>query len=256
MTGMNVSRGEFLRLGCMAAGGLLLGGRAGAAESAGGRMMPERGDSAEDPVVNGVEGAVAGPFLMRGMRGTKRVALTFDDGPAPKSTEKVLKALERFKLHSTFFMIGQNVVQSPGLAKEVHDAGHELANHSFTHPSLGSLSQQRVEQELRLCQDAIEKHAGVQPSWLRPPYGSFRTSQGPIARKEQLNVVIWSVDPRDWTRPGVSTIQSRVLSGTAGGDIILCHDLHEQTADAVPGILEGLLERGFEPVTLSQLVLG
>lgn len=248
-----MTRGCFLRLGGLAAAGMVLGGRSEGAEGA---VVPERGDSVDNLLANGGGGPVAGGFLMRGARGTKRVALTFDDGPAPKTTGTVLKTLDRFKIKSTFFMIGKSVVESPGMAREVHAAGHELANHSFTHPSLGSLSQGRVEQELRLCQDAIQKHVGVNAAWLRPPYGSFRTSQASIARNEKLNVVIWSVDPQDWRRPGVATIQRRILEGTAGGDIILCHDIHAQTVEALPGVIEGLLERGFEPVTLSQLVLG
>ncbi|MCC6355203.1 MAG: polysaccharide deacetylase family protein [Verrucomicrobiae bacterium] len=254
MGGGVISRGAFIRAGALAAGGLLLGGR-GLARAQAGAGVPQRGDSLDSLVLDGSD-IVGSPFLMRGARNTKRVALTFDDGPSPGVTNRVLETLRKYKVRATFFMIGQRVVESPGLAKEVQAAGHELANHSFTHPTLGSLSADRVASELHLCQDAIEKHVGVRPSWLRPPYGSFKTSQGPIARSERLGVVIWSVDPRDWARPGVAAIQQRVLGGTAGGDIILCHDLHSQTADAAPGMIEGLLERGFQPGTLSDLVLG
>lgn len=249
-----ISRGEFLRAGVLAFGGMVLGG-AGRAMAAGGSTVPERGDSMEGLTADG-GGAIGSPFLMRGSRRTKRVALTFDDGPSPGVTDRVLEALRKHKLRATFFMIGNRVVESPGLAKEVLAAGHELANHSYTHPTLGGLSAERVASELHLCQGAIEKHVGVRPSWFRPPYGSFRTSQGPLARAERLNIVIWSVDPRDWARPGAQAIQQRILGGTTGGDIILLHDLHSQTADAVPGIFEGLLERGFEPGTLSDLILG
>jgi len=246
-----LSRAEFLRSGLLATGGLLFGGRA-AGEAPG---VPQRGDSVDNLVLDGSE-AVGSPFLMRGARNTKRVALTFDDGPSPGVTPRVLETLRKYKIHATFFMIGQRVVESPGLAKEVRDAGHELANHTFTHPTLGSMSAERVTNEIHQCQDAIEKHVGVKPSWFRPPYGSFRSSQGPIARMERLSIVIWSVDPRDWSRPGAQAIQQRILGNTAGGDIILCHDLHSQTADAAPGIVEGLLERGFQPCTLSDLILG
>jgi len=244
-----VSRGEFLATGLLAAGGLIFGNRAGAEAP-----MPQRGDSMDDLIANGSD-SVGSPFLMRGARRTKKVALTFDDGPSPGVTNRVLETLAKYKIRATFFMIGQRVLESPGLAKEVHAAGHELANHSFTHPTLGGLSVDRVTSELHQCQNAIEKSTGVKPSWFRPPYGSFRTSQGSIARKEQLSIVIWSVDPRDWSRPGARAIQERVLGSTSGGDIILCHDLHSQTADAAPGMIEGLLERGFEPCTLSDLIL-
>lgn len=248
MTRRTLSRAEFLGAGVMAAAGLFLGGRAlGEA--------PQRGDSVDNLISNGAD-SVGSPFLMRGARNTKRVALTFDDGPSPGITDRVLKTLAEYKIRATFFMIGQRVVESPGLAREVRDAGHELANHSFTHPTLGGLAVDRVSNELHQCQNAIETATGVKPSWFRPPYGSFRSSQGSIARKEQLSIVIWSVDPRDWARPGAKAIQQRILDSTTGGDIILCHDLHAQTADAAPGIIAGLLERGFQPGTLSDLILG
>jgi peptidoglycan/xylan/chitin deacetylase (PgdA/CDA1 family) len=200
--------------------------------------------------------AVSLPFLIRGSRETKKVAFTFDDGPTPGVTEMVLDALKKHNIKATFFMIGQRVKERPDMARRVRDEGHELANHSYTHPALGKLGADRVKSELNRCQEVIHEATGVTPTWFRPPYGSFRQSQGPLAVAERLNVVIWSVDPRDWSRPGVGAIQNRVIQGTGNGDIILCHDLHKQTGQAADAMIAGVLQRGFEPVKLGDLLLG
>ncbi|MEM6821388.1 MAG: polysaccharide deacetylase family protein [Verrucomicrobiota bacterium] len=175
-----------------------------------------------------------------------RIALTYDDGPTPRITDKILNDLAERNVKATFFMIGRKVLQNPSLAKEVADAGHELANHTFTHPTLNRLPNNRVFDELKKCQDAIGEVTGQDPVWFRPPYGAFRNgNQGPIARSHHLGVAYWSVDPRDWARPGARKITSHILNRTRPGSIILLHDLKRQTADATPAVLDGLLEKDF-----------
>jgi len=196
------------------------------------------------------------PFLMRGPRETRKIALTFDDGPSPGITEMVLDALKAHGGKATFFMIGNRVKASPKLAERVHSEGHEIANHSMTHPALAKMSKDRVQAEIGGCQEVIRSALGVTPTWFRPPYGSFRTAQGPLASALHVSVVIWSVDPRDWARPGVQAITQRVLSQTDGGDIVLCHDLHRQTAEAAHTMIGGLKAKGYELVTLSDLIFG
>jgi peptidoglycan/xylan/chitin deacetylase (PgdA/CDA1 family) len=181
----------------------------------------------------------------------RRIAITFDDGPTPGVTEVVLEALHKRSLKATFFMIGHRVKESPELAKKVFEAGHEIGNHSFTHPKLSSLSDERVAQEIGGCQEIIHQTLNIKPVWFRPPYGAFRKSQGSFAVAESVGVAYWSVDPRDWSQPGSSAITARVLNETKPGSIILMHDLHKQTAEAVANTLDGLLEREFEFTTLS-----
>jgi len=217
-------------------------------------LAPSKGDSLAGLAAD-AQGAGT-PFLFRGTRETRKIALTFDDGPSPGVTEPVLDALEKNGAKATFFMIGRRVKSSPDLAKRVHSAGHEIANHSYTHPVLGKMSDEQVRQELQLCQETISGTVGITPTWFRPPYGSFRTSQGALTKAQKLGVVIWSVDPRDWARPGADVITRRVLGGSCGGDIILCHDLHAQTAHAAPSMIEGLVKKGYQLVTLSELILG
>ncbi|MDR2462339.1 MAG: polysaccharide deacetylase family protein, partial [Verrucomicrobiales bacterium] len=163
-----------------------------------------------------------------------------------------LKELERRKVRASFFMIGGNVGRNPGLAAEVAAAGHEIGNHSHTHPRLDRLSAARVSAEIDRAQDAIAAATGRAPVWLRPPYGGFRRKeQGPLARARNLGVVWWSVDPLDWKRPGARLIISRVIGETLPGSIILLHDIHPQTAQTVGELLDRLLEKGFNLTTVS-----
>jgi len=181
----------------------------------------------------------------------RRIALTFDDGPRPGTTEIVLAELAKRNLKATFFIIGANAKLYPDLVKAVHEGGHEVANHSYTHPQLSKLSNEKVKQELERTQEAIYNSCGVLPVWFRPPYGAFRVNQGPIPRAMDLGVAYWSVDPLDWKKPGVATITSRVLSQTRPGSIVLMHDIHQQTATAVPAIFDGLLEKNYVMTSMS-----
>ena len=216
--------------------------------------VPFRGDSLETPK-DYVQPARESPFIIRGPRDTRRIAITFDDGPSPGVTEKVLQALSQNRAKATFFMIGNRIKESPNLAREVQSQGHEIANHSYTHPFLSRLSTETVKQELEKTQNIIEETMNVKAHWFRPPYGAFKVSQAPIATALKLNIVIWSVDPQDWARPGINVIHRRIINQTSGGDIILCHDLHRQTGEAAPYVIASLVNRGFELVTLSELLL-
>jgi peptidoglycan/xylan/chitin deacetylase (PgdA/CDA1 family) len=148
-------------------------------------------------------------------------------------------------------MIGRNVDAYPALAKRVFDEGHEIGNHSYTHPALGKMSEDKVSTEINRCQDSIEKAVGTTPVWFRPPYGSFHKSQGKIPAARHLGVSYWSVDPRDWAKPGVQRVIDSVLTQSRPGSIILLHDIHQATVDAVPAILDTLLERDYTFTTLS-----
>ena len=193
-------------------------------------------------------------FINSGPGFGNRLALTFDDGPTPGITERVLADLSKYNLHATFFLIGSKVDASPALARRIVEEGHDVANHSYTHPRLAGMSDSAVDQQISKTQEAIIRATGVTPVWFRPPYGAFRREQGPIAAKHGLGVAYWSVDPKDWSQPGSSAIASRVLSACQPGSIILLHDLHSQTADAVPAIFTGLIERAFTPAPFHSFV--
>jgi peptidoglycan/xylan/chitin deacetylase (PgdA/CDA1 family) len=183
------------------------------------------------------------------------IAMTFDDGPSPETTPRLLDILKQRNIKATFFMIGQNAERNPTIVQRILAEGHEIGNHSWTHPQLSKLSDDRVTEEINKTQAAIKNASGYTPVLLRPPYGAITSRQKEWIEKQfGLSVIIWSVDPFDWKRPGASVIEQRILSGARPGAIILSHDIHKQTVDAMPATLDALAQKGFKFVTVSQLI--
>jgi peptidoglycan-N-acetylglucosamine deacetylase len=183
------------------------------------------------------------------------IAMTFDDGPNPETTPRLLDILKQRNIKATFFLIGQNAERNPEIVKRILAEGHEIGNHSWTHPPLAKLSDDRVTEEITKTQNAIKTASGYTPDLLRPPYGSITPRQKEwIENQFGLNVILWSVDPFDWKRPGVSVIQQRILAGAKPGAIILSHDIHKQTVDSMPATLDALAAKGYKFVTVSQLI--
>ncbi|RKS68650.1 peptidoglycan/xylan/chitin deacetylase (PgdA/CDA1 family) [Actinomadura pelletieri DSM 43383] len=182
----------------------------------------------------------------------KCVALTFDDGPA-ESTSELLDILAARKVKATFFLIGENVAKHPDLVRREHAAGHELADHSYTHADLGAASKEDVLSELTRTQDAIRQASGVTPVLLRPPYGSTSDRLAGITRRMGLAQVMWSVDPLDWNHRDSEYVERRVLKAVKPGDIVLLHDIHRTTVRAVPKIIDRLAAEGYVFVTVTEL---
>lgn len=183
------------------------------------------------------------------------IAMTFDDGPSPETTPRLLDILKQRNIKATFFMIGQNAQANPTIVQRILKEGHEIGNHSWTHPQLSKLSDDRVTEEITKTQTAIKNACGYTPVLLRPPYGAITARQKDWIEKQfGLSVIIWSVDPFDWKRPGASVIEQRILAGARPGAIILSHDIHKQTVDAMPATLDALAAKGFKFVTVSQLI--
>jgi peptidoglycan/xylan/chitin deacetylase (PgdA/CDA1 family) len=183
------------------------------------------------------------------------IAMTFDDGPSAENTPRLLEMLKQRNIKATFFLIGQNVAANPDLVRRILADGHEIGNHSWTHPQLSKLSDDRVTMEITKTQDAIKDASGFTPSLLRPPYGAITPRQREwVEDRFGLNVILWSVDPFDWKRPGASVITQRILSQVRPGAIILSHDIHKQTVDAMPATLDGLIAKGYKFATVSQLI--
>jgi peptidoglycan-N-acetylglucosamine deacetylase len=183
------------------------------------------------------------------------IAMTFDDGPSPVNTTRLLDILKQRNIKVTFFMIGPNVVAHPEIARRALAEGHEIGNHSWTHPQLSKLSDQGVTEEITKTQEAIKNACGFTPTLLRPPYGAITKRQREwIEQQFGLNVILWTVDPLDWKRPGPTVVTQRILSGARPGAIILSHDIHQQTIEAMPATLDGLMAKGYKFVTVSQLI--
>ncbi len=183
--------------------------------------------------------------------GKKLVALTFDDGPAKNTTATLLDTLKQYGVKATFFVQGVNVDARPELVARAHQEGHEIGNHTYDHKDLTKISMDEVNQQINKTADAVERACGVRPSLLRPPYGATT-----YKLRDQLTipVVKWSVEPADSFTKDTSKIVSTVLNDTKDGDIILLHDTHDYSVAAVPQIIEGLREKGFTFVTVTELL--
>lgn len=183
------------------------------------------------------------------------VAMTFDDGPHPQNTPRLLDMLRARNIKATFYVIGRSVDLYPQVLRRTVAEGHEIGNHTYTHRLLSKLSDAEVRKEMSRCAASVESAAGVRMRTMRPPYGGLLQHQREMVFSEfGYPTILWAVDPLDWKRPGASVVASRILTGTTPGAIILAHDLHAQTVDAMPATLDGLLRKGYQFVTVSQLL--
>jgi len=183
------------------------------------------------------------------------IAMTFDDGPHPQNTPRLLDILRARNVKATFYVIGRSVDLYPQIVRRTVAEGHEMGNHSYTHRLLSKLGDSELRQEMSRCHEAVSRAAGVRMRTMRPPYGGLLQRQRELVHAEfGYPTILWSVDPLDWKRPGPSVVTSRILSATNAGSIVLAHDLHAQTVDAMPATIDGLLRRGFKFVTVSQLL--
>jgi len=184
-----------------------------------------------------------------------RIALTFDDGPHPQHTPMLLDILAQHRARATFYVIGANVRRFPEIARRIVAEGHELGNHTWTHPVLSQQGDATVLREIDRTQEIIWQTVGAVPVTMRPPYGSFTQRQmRMLSEARNLPTVIWSIDTNDWRRPGSSVVADRMVRGAQPGSVILAHDIHGPTVRAIPAALQGLAQRGFEAVTLSELL--
>src|SRR5437868_6995771 len=183
------------------------------------------------------------------------IALTFDDGPQEKLTPKLLDLLAAHHIKATFFVIGQNVVEHPEIVARAAREGHEIGNHSWSHPVLQKMSDENVRRQLRQTEDAIKQASGVRPTLMRPPYGALSTRQKQWIHDEfGYRIILWDVDPLDWKRPGPLVVSNRIVNETRPGSIVLSHDIHPGTIQAMPATLDQLEDKGFKFVTVSELI--
>ncbi|MFY9645522.1 MAG: polysaccharide deacetylase family protein [Terriglobales bacterium] len=165
-----------------------------------------------------------GRTFVAGIRGSKQIALTYDDGPNDPHTLRLLDVLAKHNVRATFFMIGRHVQQRPDIARAVADAGHVIGNHTFTHPLLIFKSAEQTRTELVQCRSTLEDAIGEHSNLFRPPFGGRRPATLRIARELELNTVMWNVTGYDWNAPPAAAIEKKVASQMRGGDVILLHD--------------------------------
>ena len=189
------------------------------------------------------------------------IAMTFDDGPDAKLTPKLLDILKERHIHATFFVLGERVKDHPEILQREIAEGHEVGNHSWDHKALNKLAEGGLQHELTDTSDLIKQTIGKPVTLMRPPYGATnpRLSRA-IEREYGMKVILWSVDPDDWKDPGASVVSSRILNGwkqsggAKPGAIILSHDIHKGTIEAMPATLDALLAKGYRFVTISELL--
>ncbi|MFB7381627.1 polysaccharide deacetylase family protein [Kitasatospora purpeofusca] len=176
------------------------------------------------------------------------VALTIDDGPDPRHTPTVLSLLEQHGIRATFFLIGENAVEHPDLVREIAARGHHIANHTWTHPDLRHLSEAKVREELERTSELLHRTTGKAPTWFRAPGGDWSPASLKVSAELGMRPMAWSVDPRDWARPGTVVITDRILKDVRPGAIVLNHDGggdRSQTVAALKAYLPVLIDSGY-----------
>lgn len=194
------------------------------------------------------------PWVLRRVPTTQKVVtLTFDDGPNPQTTPRVLEALRREGVKATFFLIGAHLEQHPDLARQELAEGHALGNHTWHHFFLDRMDAECTASEMEITSRLIETTTGQHPTWFRPPGGYY--SEDVLRTSHQLNqrVVLWSGDARDWAKPSPEVIRSRTLAALKPGAILLLHDSSPHTAAALPELLRQIKGRGYRFATLEEL---
>lgn len=181
------------------------------------------------------------------------VALTFDDGPGPH-TERLLNTLRDKQAKASFFVLGSKASQHPGTLRRIAREGHDIGNHSWNHPNLTSLSAAAVRDDLARTNATIKHITGSSPILARAPYGAVNPIVQAELRSLGMASIMWSVDTRDWADRNSEIICQRAVGSAQSGAIILLHDIHGTSVDAVPCIIDGLAKQGYQLVTVQQLL--
>ena len=178
--------------------------------------------------------------------------------PSPwgnEDTQELIDILGRYGVRATFFVVGDWVDKYPESVKALHDAGHEVMNHSNTHAHMNQLSAQEIIADVEACNDKIEAVTGVRPTLIRPPYGEYNDQVISAIRSIGMEPIQWDVDSLDWKEISAQEIAQRVTSRVQSGSIVLFHNAALHTPEALPGILECLLQEGYTFVPISELIL-
>lgn len=185
----------------------------------------------------------------------KVVALTFDDGPHGKLTPQLLDLLKQENIHATFFVLGSLVAANPQIVQRMAAEGHEVANHTWNHPRLPALSPEKFDEQIRKTTEIIEQNTGKKVTLMRPTYGLYNDRvKNALINDYGLDIILWSVDPNDWKKPGADVVARRLVTGAHPGAILLSHDIHPGTIAAMPQTIAQLKAKGYEFATVSELL--
>jgi len=182
-------------------------------------------------------------------------ALTFDDGPHPTYTPRILDELKKRNVKATFFTLGRSVDLYPQIVARIAKEGHEIGNHTYTHGNLSKMSNASIQKEMDRGRDAIVRATGIQPRVMRAPYGAIKSTQREmIYNKYKYPEIFWSVDSRDWESKNARSVTNVIMRDTRPGGIILVHDIQKSAVDALPVFLDQLIAKGYKFVTISELI--
>ncbi|HEV3498040.1 MAG TPA: polysaccharide deacetylase family protein [Actinomycetes bacterium] len=213
------------------------------------KLLRGSGAPAPAPASPAAQPAPAGPPVPVAAAGSAGVVhLTFDDGPTPAWTPRVLELLARYRAQATFFVLGRSVAAHPELVRQEFAAGHGVGNHTWSHRRLTGLSRGQLAAEVSSASAAIQRTTGAPVRCLRPPYATADAASTNQVRALGLRLMLWDIDTHDWRRPGAGVIADRVLSRVRSGDVVLMHDGggdRSQTLAALEQVLAALSARGF-----------
>lgn len=182
----------------------------------------------------------------------KKIALTFDDGPHPTYTEKLLDGLKERGVRATFFVTGEHAKLHPDIIKRMKEEGHLIGNHTYSHIQLRSGNKKEFQAELLETNQILKEITGEEVMYVRPPYGSWDKS---LEKELNMFPVLWTIDPTDWSCLSVETVTKRVLKKAKENEIILLHDYYETSVEAALQIVDELLKEGYEFVTVDEILI-
>ncbi len=185
----------------------------------------------------------------------KKVAISFDAAWGNEQTETLLQILEDKGVRATFFLVGEWVEKYPDSVKAIAEKGHDVENHSSTHPYMTQLSEEKMSEEIRYCNEKIEALTGKCPTLFRPPYGDYNNQVVGTVKSEGMYCIQWDVDSLDWKDPTPQQMVERITSKIGNGSIILMHNGAKDTPEALPQIIDAVRAQGYEFVPISEIIL-
>lgn len=187
-------------------------------------------------------------------RDDKKIAISFDAAYGDEFTDDILDILDKYKVKSTFFLVGFWIDKFPHRVEEIHKRGHEIGNHSSTHPNMPTLSREKMIDELMETHEKVMEISGTKPFLFRPPYGDYNDLLIKTAKELNYYVIQWDIDSLDWKELGVEPVIDTVVKNTSSGSIILFHNNAKYIKEYLPVVIQRLQEKGFEIVPVSELI--
>ncbi|AOY76228.1 polysaccharide deacetylase family sporulation protein PdaB [Clostridium formicaceticum] len=185
----------------------------------------------------------------------KKIAISFDAAWGDEFTDDILDTLDKYNVKTTFFLVGFWVDKYPDMVKQIHERGHEIGNHSSTHPHMSKLTKEQIIKELKTTEEKIEAITGVKSTVFRPPFGDYNDLLIETAREIGYHTIQWDVDSLDWKEMGVNPVVDRVTRNVKKGSIVLFHNNAKYVAEYLPLVLEKLQEQGYTIVPISELII-